>query len=655
MKIKLKITALSLALIMLSSSLAGCGLKKEFIDESASGLGSDIITDGSENGEETKRKGEKESDTYPDDAYASAPNDNATENMVSTDNASGGKDVIHNGESSAEPIDIASNGTTDYKIVSFFSSNTDVTNFATDLRTLTGATFSVSTDTSAIGGKQIVIGYSSKIMPYVGDFAFKSYTGGAAVAMGETIYISTASLKVLPAILDLFISRVESSSAKKYGVSSDLKISTDLCAISENIPLFSTEKTASSPTDKGLYSSGGGNYQRTFLNVFAADVKNYNNKLIEAGYLLKQSNTINSNSFYTFVKGDTLVHINWFAKIKQYSIIYGPKTYVPASEPITDYKKIVTPSMSQIALYHTGQSNVIQLEDGSFIVIDGGRSKSDGQTANHDAEILMSFLNDMKPASHAKPRVVWFYTHVHSDHINFSRDNFFPTYKDKIDLQLVCLNLPDFNELENHISSAGWKETNAPSAYVASVDMLYKSIETNFPGTTVYTFHTGDKLYFAGCEVEILVNPEDYYLKGFSWINDTSVAFKVKIQGKSLMIFGDCTAPVNDQMVALYGNYLKSDIIQVTHHGIGGATLSSVKPVNADICFWAVKEDTYLNDERSTKGDAHEWLRATTGTNGQRKRSHYNQDYTTVVSIPSMTVTTKRWYSGDLNNRKYLG
>lgn len=655
MKIKLKITALSLALIMLSSSLAGCGLKKEFIDESASGLGSDIITDGSENGEETKRKGEKESDTYPDDAYASAPNDNATENMVSTDNASGGKDVIHNGESSAEPIDIASNGTTDYKIVSFFSSNTDVTNFATDLRTLTGATFSVSTDTSAIGGKQIVIGYSSKIMPYVGDFAFKSYTGGAAVAMGETIYISTASLKVLPTILDLFISRVESSSAKKYGVSSDLKISTDLCAISENIPLFSTEKTASSPTDKGLYSSGGGNYQRTFLNVFAADVKNYNNKLIEAGYLLKQSNTINSNSFYTFVKGDTLVHINWFAKIKQYSIIYGPKTYVPASEPITDYKKLVTPSMSQIALYHTGQSNVIQLEDGSFIVIDGGRSKSDGQTANHDAEILMSFLNDMKPASHAKPKVVWFYTHVHSDHINFSRDNFFPTYKDKIDLQLVCLNLPDFNELENHISSAGWKESNAPSAYAASVNMLYESIEENFPGTTVYTFHTGDKLYFAGCEVEILVNPEDYYLKGFSWINDTSVAFKVKIQGKSLMIFGDCTAPVNDQMVALYGNYLKSDIIQVTHHGVGGATLSSVKPVNADICFWAVKEDTYLNDERSTKGDAHEWLRATTGTNGQRKRSHYNQDYTTVVSIPSMTVTTKRWYSGDLNNRKYLG
>jgi hypothetical protein len=127
------------------------------------------------------------------------------------------------------------------------------------------------------------------------------------------------------------------------------------------------------------------------------------------------------------------------------------------------------------------------------------------------------------------------------------------------------------------------------------------------------------------------------------------------MNGKSFMVFGDCTAVVNDQMVALFGNYLKSDIIQITHHGVGGATLSSVKPVDADICFWAVKEDTYLNDERSTKGDAHEWLRATSGTNGQRTRKHYNQDYTTTIEIPTMTATYKRWYSGDYDNRKYLG
>ena len=660
MRFIVKITACSLAVIMLISTLVGCGFRDDVFDESSSSLNSDTfggtLAYGTE--KETKKETQKNNNKNNDknssnDAYA-APNDNATQNIVSSINSAGGKNVVYNSKATASIV-LASNSAAKYTIVSFFTNNADVTNFASDLKTKTGATFTVSTDTSTIGGKQIVIGYSSKIRPLAGEFAFKSFTGGAAIVKGETVYISTASLTVLPQILDFFVEQVKVTSGTSYGVPADLKISSDLCAISENLPFFTTAGTASSPTSKGVYSAGGGNYQQTYLNLYAEDVQNYNKTLVSAGYILKQRNTINSNSFYTFVKGDTLVHINWFAKLKQYSIIYGPKTYVPAASPVTGYQKLAPPSITQMALYNTGQSNVIQLEDGSFIVIDGGRSKSSSETANNDSKLLMDFLNSKKPASHTKAKVVWMYTHVHSDHINLSRDNFFPTYKDQIDLQLVCLNLPDFNEIENHISTDGWKESNAASAYVKSVDMLYDSIETNFPNTTIYTFHTGDKLYFAGCEVEILVTPEDYYLKGFSWINDTSCAWKINMSGKSFMVFGDCTAPVNDQMVACFGSYLKSDIIQVTHHGVGGATLSSVKPVDADICFWAVKEDTYLNDSRSTTGDAHVWLRANTGTNGQRARAHYNQDYITTVEIPTMKVTNKRCYSGDTANRSYLG
>ena len=663
MNIKLKIISFALACVMALCSLASCGMRGDEIDESSSDFGSDTSIVGTSLADtekattkETTNKGNK---LESNDAYASAPNDNAMQNIVSAANKSGGTNVVTNNNSKLAPLTLSSGSKANYTIVSFFTNSTALTSintFASDLKTKTGAAFTVSTDTSSIGGKQIVIGYSSNIRSYIGDFAFKSFTGGSAAVVGETIYIAspTTLRGVLELILDHVVEQVKVSGTSAT-IPADLKVSADLCAISENLPVFDTSGTASTPENKGTYSSGGGNFQQTYLNMHATDVNKYNNKLKAAGFILKQSSTINSNSFYTFVKGDTLVHINWFAKLKQYSIIYGPKTYVPATSPITNYQKIATPSITQMALYNTGQSNVIQLEDGSFIVIDGGRSKGSSETVNNDSKILMNFLNSKKPSSHAKAKVVWMYTHVHSDHINLSRDNFFSTYKNQIDLQLVCLNLPDFNEIENHIATEGWKESNAASAYAKSVDMLYTSIKTNFPGTAVYTFHTGDKLYFAGCEVEILVTPEDYYLNGFSWINDTSCAWKVKMNGKSFMVFGDCTARINDQMVALFGNYLKSDIIQVTHHGVGGATLSSVKPVDADICFWAVKEDTYLNDSRSTTGDAHVWLRANTGTNGQRKRAHYNQDYTTTIEIPTMKVTTKRWYSGNLENRKYLG
>ena len=631
---KIKIIALLLIVAFAVSCLASCGLQESIIDVNASNSNrnnEDVFDDSSLNDDVAENN----------NVYASG-NDNASKNIVSTDNASGGKNVVVKSDSSLTPITLASSNTAKYKIVSFFANNTNVTDFASDLKTKTGATFTVSTDTSSIGGKQIVIGYSSKIKPYVGDFAFKSYTGGAAAVVGETVYISTASLDVLPLILDFFIKKIKVSGST-YKIASDLKIATDICAISENIPFFTTAGTASSPTDKGLYSAGGGNYQKTYKNLHAVDVHNYNNALISAGYQLKQTNTINSNTFRLYVKGDTMVHINWFAKLGQYSIIYGPKTYVPASAPVTDYKKLVTPSITQMALYKTGQSNVVQLEDGSFVVIDGGRVKGSSETKNKDSEILWTFLTSKKPASHAKPRIVWMFTHIHTDHIALAR-TFIPAHKNDIDLELVCWNFPDFNTLDKYVPAAGWKESNVQSAYATSVGTLYTMMENNFPNTPIYTFHTGEKLYLPGCDIEFLMTPEDYYLNGFSWINDTSCAWRISIQGRTFMVFGDCTAVVNDQMVACFGNYIKSDIIQVTHHGVGGATLSSVRYVDADICLWAVKEKIFKEDSRATTGDAHVWLRANSGTSGQRTRKHYTQDYTTTIKIPSMAVTSTRVY-----------
>ena len=665
MKLNVKIISLILSVFMVAAAFAGCGNKNDFIDSVT-----DVETDGDVNvdrgtdknkDKETSKSTDKNTDPNIDDVYAGGANDNATQNIVSTSNSVGGKNVVFESSSSATPLVLASSSKANYTIVSFFSSGagyTAVNNFATSLKTKTGATFTVSTDTSSIGGKQIVIGYSSKIMPYIGEFGFKSFTGGSAAVVGETIYIAspTVSYDVLPGIFGLFIDQIKVTGGSSYRVPSDLKIAFDNCAISENLPFFTTSGTASSVTNKGTFSAGGGNYQQTYKGMHAIDVKNYNDKLVKAGYLLKQKNTINSNSFYTFVKGDTMIHINWFAKLDQYSIIYGPKTYVPESTPITNYKKLVTPSITQMALYNTGQSNVIQLEDGRFVVIDGGRAKGSSETNNHDCELLINFLNSKKPASHAKPKVIWMFTHAHSDHLNLARDNFFPTYKNQIEIEMFCFNFPDFNELDNYVMSSGWSEkaNGNPSDYALTVEKLYTSINTNFPNTPIYTHQTGEILYLPGCKIEFLMAPEDFYLNKFEWVNDTSTAFKIEMKGKTFMVYGDCTERVNDQLYKTYGSYLKADIIQIAHHGVGGATLNTVKANDADICFWAVRQYVYDNDSRA-KTEVHLWLKATSGTNGQRTRKHYTQDYTATVTIPSMAVSSKRWYSGDISARTYLG
>lgn len=529
---------------------------------------------------------------------------------------------------------LAKNKVAGYKVISFFSACSEVTTFVNNLKTKTGASFTVSYSTSSIGGRQIVLGTFDQISRYLGAPTFKSWTGAALAASGETIYIGAVDKELLTKITTAFISKITEVETNKFGVVENLKLVADKCNISESVPKF--ENTAG--TYKGLYSSGGGNYQVTYKSINSADVTTYRSKLTTAGYSLHQSNTINGNSFYTYVKGNTIVHINWFAKLSQFSIIYGPKTYLPAKSAITGYTKRVTPTITQLALGETGLSQVIQLEDGSFILIDGGLGSS--SCYSKDSATLMNFLTAKAPNGE-KPRVTWIVTHIHTDHRQLFQ-KLLPSIKDKIQLELVVWNMPDFATLSQY--TPNWKETNPPENYVTSMNLIKTALSKSFPNVPIYTFHTGERLYLPGCQIEFLVCHEDYYLNNFVWINDTSSAFRVTMQGKTMMVFGDCTSEVNDAiMTKAFGNYIKSDIMQITHHGVGGGTLDTFKAVNPTICLWSLNRVKYETDNRAlgTKSEAvscNKWIRA----NCSR---HYHHSYTTTLTIPSLTATVTKVYT----------
>ena len=655
MKFRFKIVSLFLVLIFVIASFASCGAQDGQINQS-----NDEVASFENTNALLKPDG-----IYGNDNNADNNDDNTIQGVTITTNSLGGKDVVLNGDKNVNSIILASDGIANYTIVSLFPDNASVTEFSSKLKKKTGAEFSVISQKTTIGGNQIVIGDASDLLSYTGNSVFKSYTGASVCVVNKTIYVSTTMLDVLPNILDLFIKQIEVDGTS-YGVSSELKLSSDLCAISENVPVFTraTETppsfTTSVGTAKGTYSAGGGNYQITYKSVYASEVKKYNDQLISAGYKLNQHNTMNSNSFYTFIKGDTMVHINWFPTISQYSIVYGPKTYSLASFKISNYQKIATPSVSQMALYNTGQCNVIQLEDGSFVIVDSGRAKGANEAENHDAEILFNFLNSKKPSSHAKPKVIWMFTHAHSDHVNLARDNFFTTYKNQIELQLVLSNFPDFTVLDKYLpSGATWGESAVQSAYANTVNSTLNAAKNNFPSAQFYTFHTGEIIYLPGCEIEIIHTQEDYYLNGFKNVNDTSCVFRITIQGRSFMVYGDTTARVNEHIYDRYENYLKADILQISHHGVNACMpLEVLKATDPDVCLWPVR-NAVLTSDRVTSSAAYVWLKAESGSDGQRKRIHYSQNHTVTVSIPSMTITTKQWYSGGTSNsldgRKYLG
>lgn len=628
MKNTLKTIALLLAIITLTSCLWSCN--KELYNEDASDvLDTVLTTDGSNTEKNTEKSTEK---NKPSGSSSSK----TEEEVIVTATPEGGKEVLVKSNPSLTPLTVSANSTATYEIVSHYNLSLEpMKTFISDLKAKTGADFkaTVRSQVSSVGGKQIVVGAFSDFIKnnYKGAPEFKSWTGSAVSVSGDTIYIGVADSSLLSGVLTSFVSKIRSVGSNKYVIAADLKFAYDKCAVSEYIPPLS----ATGVTNKGIYSAGGGNYQITYTGVKATEVSNYASTLMKKGFTLQQQNTINTNDFYLFVKGDTIVHINWFAKLNQFSIIYGPKTYVPAKKPITGYSKRVTPTISMLALGEIGTSIVIQLEDGSFLLIDGGLGNT---TYNKDSATLWNFLSSKAPAGE-KPRITWLVTHIHTDHRALFQ-KFIPSYKDKINLELVVWNMPDFNELEAKYTPDWQEGGSSPKPaknYATPVATLQNIIKTNFPKTPIYTVHSGEKLYLPGCEVEFLSCHEDYYLNKFRWINDTSLTCRITMQGKTMMVFGDTTHSVSNAIITpAYGNYIKSDILQVAHHGNGEGTLATYKAVAADICLWSASNSNY--NEYIKQNDQNKWLYSST-------TKHYNHSSTVTITIPSLDVKKTTVYS----------
>lgn len=378
------------------------------------------------------------------------------------------------------------------------------------------------------------------------------------------------------------------------------------------IPMFNTSGgSLLGNYDCGTYN--GWNYnQITYSGTNSTEAAAYEAKLVSAGYTLHMSNTIGSNRFATYLKGDDMIHCNYFHALKQFRIIYGPKCYLGSDSPITGYSKIVTPSVSIIGMSDSVLCMVVQLADGSFVIIDGGwgtnanksvtlnantsseRKFSYYRDATEDMKNLWNFLDANTPAG-SKPQVTWMITHADPDHITLPT-KFLQKYAGKFDLNTVCYNFPNMY----NIGLGEGSSTNDPSTFAGYANGFVNAVKTYFPNAKHMIHHTGQKLYLPGCEIEFLFCHEDYWPNSMPWCNHTSSAWRMTIEGKTILFTGDIETGLCDQMTKVFSSYLKSDILQVVHHGSNGATLSFYQKVQPKVCFWPCREEYIKYDLRHT-------------------------------------------------------
>lgn len=348
------------------------------------------------------------------------------------------------------------------------------------------------------------------------------------------------------------------------------------------------------------------------VSTTAEECRAYALELESLGFTKHTERETAGNLFYTYCKDEQCLFVFYNRSTQTVYLTAEPKQPLPL--PLEICEGAASFTQMQIA---AGMSYVVQLCDGSFVCIDGGAYTPE------DEERLYRFLAER---SEGKPRVaLWLFTHSHFDHIQLAA-HFMAAYADAVEIEAVAYQFPDCSKIE----------VEAESTEKMGQDI--QRFEAACQGKTVYTLHTGQVYSFPGMELEVLRSLDDTYLLHYFSFNDLSAAFRLKFAGgKTALILGDCMQRECRELMHTWGKHLKSDVLQVSHHGLVGGDLGLYQAADPKICFWPVNEAVfsghfggpyqYCLGEGGCDGNA--WLRDDT----VRKRIHYHAGTTVTIKV----------------------
>ena len=322
---------------------------------------------------------------------------------------------------------------------------------------------------------------------------------------------------------------------------------------------------------------GEGAWQVYKLNSNKAEYDAYIAKLEEAGYTKYTENVMGGIVYCaTYTKGDTVVNAQYGGESdKSIRFIIDPlaNTALPAITAPEDANANVTVT-SVTQLWDTNLCIIFQLSNGHFVILDSGN--------NGKQKVISDFLRKMAPDG--KPVVeAWFFSHFHQDHVGGFIDYMGVSSLTRyVTVKSIVYNFPS-----DQLIQTAHKSTTDMNNMKLWYDKRIPTLKEK--GTTIYQARTGQKYYFGNAEIEILWTFDDMmpYNIFADVTNHTCIGFTVTIAGQKFMLTGDSTEDEFRMVTKKYGDYIKSDFVQLAHHGSGngGGDHDFYKTVNAPIVF----------------------------------------------------------------------
>ena len=220
----------------------------------------------------------------------------------------------------------------------------------------------------------------------------------------------------------------------------------------------------------------------------------------------------------------------------------------------------------------TGAQNlsiVIKSPHGKLIVVDGGWEA--------DADKLSSLILQQGGKVDA-----WLITHPHEDHVGalcaILNDS---TRKIKIDKIYCSLATPDW-----------YRQVSPNGAGIA--DQLLSAFTKLPVGTVTNNIGRGSEINIDDVNIRVLNNRGAYTYNG---VNNSSLVYKIRVSGQSILILGDLAYDGGKDLIkTCTASELKSDIVQMAHHGQQGVDQDAYALITPTTCLWPSPAWLWNND-----------------------------------------------------------
>lgn len=242
--------------------------------------------------------------------------------------------------------------------------------------------------------------------------------------------------------------------------------------------------------------------------------------------------------------------------------------------------------MSETELYLQTETSkfmmsiVLKTKEGNAVVIDGGQPE--------DLPLLREIVGD-------SPVKAWILTHPHLDHIT-AFTSILRLGSDPLWPEKVYYHFPTLKFMEETEPGEAWTLRE----FLEVEDRIRDRVVCVREGDTFDV----DELHF---DVLQSWDPEHPIVPARegdqnSTGNENSLIFKITAPKKSILILGDAGPLGGDRLFSRHWQELKSDIVQVAHHGHGGVGAEVYLAARPESCLWCCADwlydeiPHYLND-----------------------------------------------------------